>query len=314
MSDVRAGASGAGNGRHTPLEALGASERNGFEAMSRLLAAPPPLAPVHLACGTQLTRRWLREGFNGYAPGMAGHLVATYHSGVQHCAWACEGRRLNDHLRQGAVTVIAEGHDGDWMLGGQIVVSHVYLTQERLLNSAAQLGTSRRLEVLDRVGFDDPVMARILEVLSDSDLLDDPAAQLLVERGVDLVCLQLLRRYNGGVIASSPARGGLMRWRLKRVTEYMLTHLDRPIGLDELAAQAQLTRYHFCTAFRIATGRTPHVWLTEQRMARARRLLADPALSISEIGLAVGYATPSAFATSFRRVVGMTPRDFRRVL
>jgi hypothetical protein len=72
MSDVRAGASGAGNGRHTPLEALGASERNGFEAMSRLLAAPPPLAPVHLACGTQLTRRWLREGFNGYAPGMAG--------------------------------------------------------------------------------------------------------------------------------------------------------------------------------------------------------------------------------------------------
>jgi AraC family transcriptional regulator len=261
-----------------------------------------------------LTRRWRRDGFDGYAPGMAGHLVATYHSADQHCAWTCEGRRLSDRLRQGVVTVVAEGHDGDWLLGGPVMVSHVYLTQQRLLNSAVQLGTGRRVEVLDRVGFDDPVLARILEALSDNDLLDDPAGQLLIERGVDLVCLQLLRRHIGSVVASTPARGGLAQWRLRRVTDYMLMHLDRPVGLDELAAQAQLSRYHFCTAFRIATGRTPHVWLTEQRMARARRLLADPTLSVSEIALAVGYATPSAFATSFRRMVGMTPSDYRRAL
>jgi transcriptional regulator GlxA family with amidase domain len=42
-----------------------------------------------------------------------------------------------------------------------------------------------------------------------------------------------------------------------------------PIGLDELAAQAKLSRHYFCRAFRIATGRTPHDWLTEQRIARA---------------------------------------------
>ena len=52
-------------------------ERNAFEAMSRLLSSPPPLAPNVLLCGTQLTRRWLRAGFNGYAPGMPGCLVAT---------------------------------------------------------------------------------------------------------------------------------------------------------------------------------------------------------------------------------------------
>jgi AraC family transcriptional regulator len=61
-------------------------------------------------------------------------------------------------------------------------------------------------------------------------------------------------------------------------------------------------------------GRTPHAWLTEQRMTRARRFLSDPDMSISEIAVAVGYATPSAFSASFRRIVGMTPSDFRRVL
>jgi AraC family transcriptional regulator len=77
---------------------------------------------------------------------------------------------------------------------------------------------------------------------------------------------------------------------------------------------AGLSRYHFCTAFRITTGRPPHAWLAEQRMMRARRLLADHALSVSEIALAVGYATPSAFTASFRRRVGITPTGFRRVL
>jgi AraC family transcriptional regulator len=288
-------------------------ETNAFRAMSRLLQAPPPLAPIVLACRSQLTRRWLRGGFDGYAPGMAGHLIATYHGRRQQCAWTLGKRRLADQLRPGTVTVIAEGHDGYWSLAGPVEVSHVYLTNERLLNCAGLVAEVNHVEILDRVGFEDPVSAHILGILSDDDVLGDPGARLLVDRAVDLLCLQLLRRHNAAALprSSPPARGRLATWRLGRVTDYMLEHLDRPIGLEELAAQVGLSRYHFATAFRITTGRTPHVWLTEQRMARARQLLGDPALSISEVALAVGYATPSAFAASFRKIVGMSPSNFR---
>jgi len=109
-------------------------------------------------------------------------------------------------------------------------------------------------------------------------------------------------------------RGGLATWQVRRVTDYMREHIDKSIGLDELAGLVGLSRYHFCTAFRVATGRSPHVWLTEQRMARARRLLGERDLSVSEVALAVGYATPSAFAASFRKIVGTTPTGFRRGL
>ncbi|WP_456834732.1 helix-turn-helix transcriptional regulator [Bradyrhizobium sp. USDA 4509] len=59
---------------------------------------------------------------------------------------------------------------------------------------------------------------------------------------------------------------------------------------------------------------TPHVWLSRQRMLLAQRLLSDPNLLISEVALAVGYSTQSAFAQTFRRIVGTTPRSFRRSL
>ncbi|KYK47469.1 hypothetical protein A1D31_30825 [Bradyrhizobium liaoningense] len=167
-----------------------------------------------------------------------------------------------------------------------------------------------------RVGSEDAVTSQILVILSNPDVITDPAAQLLVDRAVDLLCIQLLRSHSIVQLPQSLAnpRGGLARWELRRVTDYMLAHLDKSIGLDELASQVGLSRYHFCTAFRLSTGLTPHVWLTRQRMMLAQRLLNDPNLSISEIALEVGYATPSAFAATFRRIVGTTPRSFRRSL
>jgi AraC family transcriptional regulator len=94
----------------------------------------------------------------------------------------------------------------------------------------------------------------------------------------------------------------------------MREHLDEPIGLDELAALAGLSRFHFCTAFRQATGSTPYAWLVNLRIERARQLLAHPELPVTEIALAVGYETPSSFAAAFRKITGVTPSAFRRQL
>ena len=288
-------------------------ERNAFKAMSRLLPSPPPLAPNVLLCGTQLTRRWLRDGFDGYAPGMPGCLVATYHGRPQDCAWTMESRRLSGRLTPGTVTIISDGHDGHWKLLGPVLVSHVYLSNERLLTCAGLLTDVNTPQIIDRVGFEDAVSAHILSLLSREEVLNDPSAQLLVDRAVDLLCLRLIQRHAVVAAPVATASGrGLAPWQLRRVTEYMIEHLDQPVGLEELAAQARLSRYYFCTAFRVATGRTPHAWLTERRMLHARYLLTDTSLPIGDIACAVGYASQSAFAASFRRSVGVTPSRYRQ--
>jgi AraC family transcriptional regulator len=109
-------------------------------------------------------------------------------------------------------------------------------------------------------------------------------------------------------------RGGLAKWQVRRVTAYMSERLDQEVCLQELAGLVKLSRFHFCTSFRLATGQTPLEWLIARRIECACRLLAQPAISITKVGLAVGYATPSAFAASFHKRIGMTPSQFRRAL
>ena len=109
-------------------------------------------------------------------------------------------------------------------------------------------------------------------------------------------------------------RRGLANWQVRRVTAYMSERLDQEVGLRELAQLINLSRFHFCTSFRLATGQTPREWLIARRIERACKLLAQPSLSITKVGLAVGYATPSAFAAAFHKRMGMTPSEFRRTL
>lgn len=109
-------------------------------------------------------------------------------------------------------------------------------------------------------------------------------------------------------------RRGLANWQVRRVTTYMSERLDQDVCLQELARLINLSRFHFCTAFRLATGETPREWLIARRIERACKLLAQPSMTITKVGLAVGYATPSAFAASFHKRTGMTPSEFRRAL
>ncbi len=132
---------------------------------------------------------------------------------------------------------------------------------------------------------------------------------------MDLLCTQLVRAHStfGSLQVPAPRRG-LADWQVRRVTAHMHERLDENVGLDELAGLVGLSRFHFCTAFRLATGQTPHNWLTALRMGRARALLADPRLPVTEVALAVGYQTPSAFTAAFRRAERVTPSEFRKSL
>jgi AraC family transcriptional regulator len=78
-----------------------------------------------------------------------------------------------------------------------------------------------------------------------------------------------------------------------------------------LAGLVGLSVYHFCRAFKAATGDPPHRWRLLRRMERARELLQATDWPIGHIATAVGYAETAAFSSAFRRVVGCSPRAFR---
>jgi AraC family transcriptional regulator len=105
----------------------------------------------------------------------------------------------------------------------------------------------------------------------------------------------------------------LQKWRLKRVIGYVDNHLAAKISLTDLAAVAGLSRMHFASQFRAATGFRPHEYLLRRRIRRAEELLRNSTMAIVEIALTVGFQTQAHFTTVFKRFVGCTPRRWRNV-
>jgi len=112
--------------------------------------------------------------------------------------------------------------------------------------------------------------------------------------------------------AVQPPRGGLSAGALRRVCEFVDSHLEDDISLETLAAEARLSVYHFSRAFRLSTGVSPHRYVLEQRVKRARQLLVQTDLSLSAIANAVGFFDQGHFSRQFRSLVGTTPSGFRR--
>lgn len=283
--------------------------------MARLLDVPPVLVPEVLRGDTRLTQRWLHGPVHGYMHAMKGHVVVGSYSGDAPMTWRIQSRRLASRIGRKAFTLMPDGHDGHWDIAGAVTVSHVYLTEDHVQSCADEIAGGKRVELLPRVGFEDSSAAGLLEILSHEAARDSASSRLFVEQAIDLLCTRLVRGHSSFDALPAPApRRGLADWQVRRVTNFMQSNIDQHIGLDDLAQVVGYSRFHFCTAFRQATGRTPHEWLTARRIDCARELLANPKLRITDIALAVGYETSSAFAASFRKAVGTTPTAFRRGL
>src|SRR5262249_51752132 len=105
--------------------------------------------------------------------------------------------------------------------------------------------------------------------------------------------------------------GVLPRGRLRAVAEYIEEHLDAGPSLDQMAAVARLSAYHFARQFKRATGLPPHQYLIMRRVERAKPLLQGGDFSLAEVAAHAGFSGQSVFCHHFKRLLGVTPRQFR---
>lgn len=99
---------------------------------------------------------------------------------------------------------------------------------------------------------------------------------------------------------------------LAEVFDFIESHYQQSISLRDVAWALNLTPGHLTTVVRQKTGKTVQEWITERRMAQARRLLVEEDRTVEEVGRQVGYSDPSYFIRTFRRVHGATPLTWRR--
>jgi len=105
--------------------------------------------------------------------------------------------------------------------------------------------------------------------------------------------------------------GVLPQGRLRAVFEYVEERLDAGLTLEQMAAVARLSVYHFARQFKAATGLPPHQFVIMRRVERAKLLLQGSDLSLAEVALRAGFSDQSQFSRHFKRLVGVTPGRFR---
>ncbi len=100
--------------------------------------------------------------------------------------------------------------------------------------------------------------------------------------------------------------------RIAEVIDFMESHGEHDLYIEQLAAMAHMSRRHFLRVFREATGQTPMAYLISLRITRGAELLRQGQLNITETAFRVGFQDSNYFSRQFRRVFGMSPREFMR--
>jgi AraC-like DNA-binding protein len=152
------------------------------------------------------------------------------------------------------------------------------------------------------------VMAELCSAIRSA--LDDErsTAEDSLRRAAEI--LQEIGEADGGGVKQ--ARGGLSPWQVRKVTNHIEAHLDCTIRNEDLAALVRLNPSHFGRAFRNSFGEPPHEYVMRRRVERAQGLMLSTDAPLSAIALDCGLADQAHLSRLFRRIVGETPRAWRR--
>ena len=290
---------------------------SGFRTTHRVEISPPDIARRQLANwgaiqadAVKVTRRRTFE----YRFQARQHLLIAYERAERH-----EGETLIEGLPKstlrefnGKLSFVPAGHRFyGWETPRVLTrVTYFYIDlQDRLFDRGSGISCptiSPRLFFFDKAVWDTALKLKAEIGNSDS------SSRQYVEALSLVLMHELVRLERTTCGTARPLRGGLPVRQQKRLVEFVEEHLAEDISLAALAELADLSVYHFARAFKQSFGVPPHGYHMARRMDRATTLLQGSALSVTQIGIQIGFREASSFTRAFRRYSGLTPTEYQR--
>lgn len=221
------------------------------------------------------------------------------------------GRQIITDNRGPNVCVTPAGQpiSAEWK--GKVDHLGMFLNPGFVSRTAADNGFSPNVEFAEVYTKQDPLIQNLGLALLETSQNADQLGSLFADSLIQTLTLHLLSNYTQAGTAPAVSSGGLSGYRLNRVIEYVNANLENDIALADLAAVADLSPFHFSRAFRKSTAKTPQQYVMQQRLERAKLLLARPDLPIVEVSLRSGFKNQSHFTSWFRKYTNFTPKIWR---
>ena len=275
------------------------------------------------ACATSDRRRWVgleAIRYRDQPPNEALQPPLTHHSLLLFLRTPKEFEARYEGIRcivpppAGSILMVPAGSAAWWRWSNHSDSLHVFLEPELVARVATEefdLDPARvSLPPLDGLHLA-PLRAAMLAV-NDELTAGAAGGRLAAESLAHLLAVHLIRKASAPRPPDRRTSGALPQGKLRAVVEYIEGHLDAGLTLEQMAALAHLSPYHFARQFKTATGLPPHQYVITRRVERAKQLLqAGTDLSLAEVAACAGFSDQSQFSHHFKRLVGVTPGQFR---
>ncbi len=252
-----------------------------------------------------------------FAGTFSDHVLTLEEFGAFRARQAIDGRWSEGWCQPGSVGLVPAHRTTTWETTGHrgpsraisLFIPDAFLSRVMTQDWDVE---PRRVEITWKFLERDPVAEGVLRSLALEAQNGSPSGRLYADSACEFLAHHVIRTYSALEGNPSRTRGGLTGRRLRFVTDYIHDNLAHPITLRQLAELAGVSPRHFERAFRRAVGVPPHAYLTERRVAMARRLLlAEPTLTVEAIAGRMGFSSSSHLASAFRRQTGLSPNAFR---
>lgn len=194
----------------------------------------------------------------------------------------------------------------------------LYLRPLFVRSAAAELKCSHtEIGLTPQIGFKDKnlchVAMSLLHELNEANV----GGRLYADSLAPGLAIQLVRRYSS-LREVQVGHGGMAPHKLRQAISLIDHHLsdeeEGRVALRSVARSVRMSYFHFSRAFKQSMGMTATNYIAERRIERAKKMLEETELPISEIALRSGFSSQSHFTTAFRRLAGATPKAFRAAL
>jgi AraC family transcriptional regulator len=214
----------------------------------------------------------------------------------------------------GSIMLVPVGSAAHWRWNGRMETLIIFLEPGLIARVAAEafdLDPARTtLPPLD--GLDLPHLRAAMGAVDAEMTAGGAGGRLAAESLANVLAVHLIRHVLAPHRPERGRDGTLPRGRLRAVVAYIEEHLDANPSLEEMAAVARLSPYHFAKQFKRAAGMPPHHYLIARRVERAKQLLQGGGdLALAEVAARAGFGDQSQLCRHFKRLVGVTPGRFR---
>jgi AraC family transcriptional regulator len=260
---------------------------------------------------------WLRgyrySALDVIVPPVRDFTIVSYRRGATFMERQCEGAWTKTHCAPGDVSLLTKSQRSHWHWTEEIDVSHVYLSEHLVAGICTEV-TDRCIadvRLQDVLKSHDPIVTAAVAAITREAQQQALGSTLYVEGVATQLVVHLLRNYASVTFHEPSRKGRLSPSQVRLLTEYIDSRLHEQLTLETLAAVTGVGVWTFTRHFRESFGRTPHAYIIEQRIDRARRLLAQSGMPIKEVASVCGFADQAHMTRVFQTHLRTTPAMLR---